>query len=566
MLIDDKRRYELAKNRIRVSRRLAAIGNSTITTPKLRSYLGKCGYEEKHLRGDYVYYDYGAKQEREIAVAGFSRPTYNSTTACIAVLDGNSFEDKYTQEQVQLHRSFGSPVILVCRGNVLQFWHFSNGQALRKEQRKIDELDKFFAKYKDKFSPSRIFRAKTLGRLDKESLQIISISLGRPKIRSYILDKFELRTICNLPERGVFGKAGHPSTVLLGRKVKSNKRISYLRIPQSDLETFKTSYQAKEEGILKDDLYKARYHSFRVPELKDIWQYCSDDLALEKLATVGRGVEYLGKTSLSGNTVTISSSRLRGFSKGFVEYGRDIKITDVPSYGYMNLSKEVIRRPLCGTSKNIPQIVLNRIRVSGDNPWRLKAWIDRRGYPCSHNFLVVRPNDTSLLDFFWALLNSPLVNAFVFCHSIREDNKVETMRSIPVPLLDKTSIEKISSLIKTYFDLDAGETFLLQGSKSDKSRQDILRSIDAEILRLYDLPPRLERQLLDFFAGHQRKGVDFKFDRYFPEGFESWIPLHEYLSDEYQRSTPSFVNEWVEKNRTAEVIEALKTAVEAFED
>ena len=76
-----------------------------------------------------------------IAVAGFSRPTYNSTTACIAILDGNSFGDKQTQEQVQRYRSFGSPVILVYRDNALQFWHFSNGQAVCKEQKKTNELD-----------------------------------------------------------------------------------------------------------------------------------------------------------------------------------------------------------------------------------------------------------------------------------------------------------------------------------------------------------------------------------------------------------------------------------------
>jgi len=383
------------------------------------------------------------------------------------------------------------------------------------------------------------------------------------ELRKYILDNFEIRTICNLPADNVFAQAGHPSTVLLGRKVKSNKKISYLRIQKSDLETFKDSYQAKDEKTPKYVLYKAKDHSFRVPELKDIWEYCNDYLVLGKIATVGRGLEYFGKKSLPENAVTISSSKLPGFSKGFVSYSKDIKITGVPSCGYMNLSQEVIRRPLCGTSKDISQLMLNRIRVSGDNPWRLKALIDRHGYPCSHNFLVVRPDDKSLLEFFWALLNSPLVNAFLFCHSMREDNKVETIRSIPVPSLDKTSIKKINSLVNTYFDLDAGEIF---SSPSDKSKEDMLFSIDAEILRLYDLPPRLERQLLDFFVGHQRKGVDFNFKRYYPEGFDSWIPLHEYLSEEYQRSTPSFVSEWVEKNRSPEIIKALEIAVEAFEE
>jgi type I restriction-modification system DNA methylase subunit len=113
-----------------------------------------------------------------IAVAGFSRPTYNSTTACIAILDGNSFGDKQTQEQVQRYRSFGSPVILVYRDNALQFWHFSNGQAVCKEQKKTNELDKFFEKYEDKFSPTSISRAKTCGRFDKKNQQLSFFDYG----------------------------------------------------------------------------------------------------------------------------------------------------------------------------------------------------------------------------------------------------------------------------------------------------------------------------------------------------------------------------------------------------
>ena len=58
--------------------------------------------------------------------------------------------------------------------------------------------------------------------------------------------------------------------------------------------------------------------------------------------------------------------------------------------------------------------------------------------------------------------------------------------------------------------------------------------MDAEVLRLYSLAPRLERQILDTFAGSERPGVPFKMDRYFPDGFEPFIPLHEYLSEEFR--------------------------------
>ncbi|GAI35752.1 unnamed protein product, partial [marine sediment metagenome] len=84
--------------------------------------------------------------------------------------------------------------------------------------------------------------------------------------------------------------------------------------------------------------------------------------------------------------------------------------------------------------------------------------------------------------------------------------------------------------------------------------------------RLYDLPPKLEKHLLNLFNGYRRKGVDFKLDHYYHKGFESWIPLHEYLSEDYQRSTVSFVKKWVEEVRSPEIIKALEVATETFKE
>ena len=107
---------------------------------------------------------------------------------------------------------------------------------------------------------------------------------------------------------------------------------------------------------------------------------------------------------------------------------------------------------------------------------------------------------------------------------------------------------------------------VLNISVDEKEAKRQMLAIDAEVMRLYDLPPKFERQVLDLFDGWQRNGVGFKLERYFPKDFESWIPLHEYLSEDYQRSTVSFVNKWVEEARSPEIIKAFEAAVEAFEE
>jgi len=878
---DDKRQVELANNRIHICRSLTAISNSTITTHKLRSYLGKCGYKGQRLQENYVYYE--ADQKRDLLLAGFSQEAYNASTACIAVLDGNVLAQNEIKKHVSLYRSFGGSVILVCRDDILQFWHFSEGRPVRKEQNKINELDSFFAKYKDKFSPSRISRAKTLGQFDKESRQLsfhdfglmpiiekhegeylselikdtintlgkqagilqdsdkdckwltqaafwlfgakilkdkevkdfktlniadidslskrinrhydaktplditnlkkkkaleyvaskilkpvssfshlsinslayvyentlitkatrkalgthatpswlvnyivwqladwiekipqkdrvileptcghapfltagarilsflykgkedqrheylknhligmekdsfakeiarlaltladipnkdgwklpdadiyngdilknaakrASILLCNPpfenfskeekikckdlktgnkaaevlsrtlphmpigsvfgvilpqgflhrknlaELRKYILDNCELRTICNLPDN-VFAKAGHPSTVLLGRKVKSNKKISYLTIHKSDLETFKDSYHAKEEHFSKGFFYEAENYSFKVIELRDIWDYCREYPKFQKYAIIGRGIEYKDFDN------SVKKYKFPGAVKGYASFEKvtggtnpkkvDLSITELPDFFWMSLKEDHIQNPRYGTQCGIPQILTSYLRT-GRGVWRIKGLLDIDGLPVSNKLIAIRPippkGDSLALYSIWALVNSPFTNAYMFCHCSRQ-NLEGTLREMPVPFEGK-DLSRLETMARNYFELGQKDKFELQDESTlaEKKTQYLL-AIDAEILRLYDLPPKLERQLLDFFAGYPRKGVDFKFDRYYPEGFESWIPLHEYLSEEYQRSTPSFVKKWVEEVRSPELIKALEIAMEAFED
>ena len=145
-------------------------------------------------------------------------------------------------------------------------------------------------------------------------------------------------------------------------------------------------------------------------------------------------------------------------------------------------------------------------------------------------------------------------------------NLVGTMRLLPLPECDLNSLITLNHLVKSYFSLYPEKDKILQPEPNPKEAKKRMLAIDAEVMRLYNLPPKLERKVLDLFAPWERKGVDFKSEPYYPEDFDSWIPLHEYLSEEFQRSTVSFVKEWVEKVRSPELIKALDVAVEAFRE
>jgi hypothetical protein len=195
------------------------------------------------------------------------------------------------------------------------------------------------------------------------------------------------------------------------------------------------------------------------------------------------------------------------------------------------------------------------------------ALMDTEGHAITSRFVAVRSKSKELpLQAIWAVLNSPLANAYIYTRGTKRDILKKLVQAIPIPNWTFSDILRLSDLVASYFSLFSSQIGSLSDQGFSQKAMERLLAVDAEVLRLYDLPPRVERQLLDLFRGYKRKGVPFDFSRYFAEDFESCIPLHEYLSEEYQRSTVSFVSQWVKKTRSPEMIEALDTATKAFSE
>lgn len=230
----------------------------------------------------------------------------------------------------------------------------------------------------------------------------------------------------------------------------------------------------------------------------------------------------------------------------------------------MNISPEVLGPARLGADM-VPQVLLNHARASR-GPWRIKAFIDREGHAFTNNYNAVRPRDREVsLEFLWAFLNSPVANAFAFTHARGRHNLPGVLGQMPVPNRTRAVNDEIKRLVSEYHRIGKSCDSGRSRSAMDKLQCAAIQ-IDALILQSYDLPPRLERELLDLFAGHARVGVPFQLDRYFPEDFEPWVHLHEYLSEEFQNSQASAL---LESHRTfdaPEISEALRRATEDFEE
>jgi hypothetical protein len=302
-----------------------------------------------------------------------------------------------------------------------------------------------------------------------------------------------------------------------------------------------------------------------VPELEDVWSWLRFHPVLADLAEVSKGLDYKGQDVLAGK-VTRSDRRFEGAVQGFTGVPRNLQIHQQPHLSWMSLDSDVIQTPRSGATTGRPQVLVNYAPVSR-GPWCLKAIIDPEGRPVTSRFLTVRPrSEEHSLLFLWALCNSPVANAFVHTHATKRDVKVGTLRRLPVPKMTRAQAERIEEAARAYFrEMESLSEGLLAGLGDEEAAKRLLLHIDAEVLRLYGLPPRLERQLLDLFEGDAREGVPFQFDAYFPKDFEPCFPLHVYLSGDYRRSTADQLAARHRDVKSPTLLIALRSAVEAFE-
>lgn len=352
-------------------------------------------------------------------------------------------------------------------------------------------------------------------------------------LREVLLRDFEIIEICCFPDK-VFTFSDIESAVILGRRRTAAKErrpsTSFRRVRERDIERFKMDYHCTVRRDVDQTRFNAARHlDLRVPELEEVWEWCRQQRcsSLGVMADVGLGLIYLGR-ELPPGARTYSVDRFPGAVPGFVHFDCEY-VHKTPTAYWLNLSDDVLLRSRAGTTTGVPQVLLNYARVSR-GPWRLKALIDRDGHALTSRFIAVRARAREYsLEYFWAIMNSPLANAFAYCHLGKRDNIVSTIRGIPIPQADSQTVARIEHAVQTYLAEVSRDVTLDRPVELDTVRELLLR-VDAEVLRLYQLPPRLERELLDLFANSPRVGVPFSFDRYFPPHFEDCLPLDDLIA------------------------------------
>jgi type I restriction-modification system DNA methylase subunit len=349
------------------------------------------------------------------------------------------------------------------------------------------------------------------------------------EVRRFLIEHFELREVSLFPDK-VFSFSDAESAVLLGRRLPEESRerttVRFRRIREWQIPRFRETYDVPSTRTIEQSRFNANGHwDMRVPDLEEVWLALADNPKINDLAELMQGLFYRGKYLPSG-VPTYSKVKFTGAKQGYVRFERDLKIHQQPGLFWMNLDPQAIDRPQEGATVGVPRVLMNYARVSR-GPWQLKALIDRQGRPVASRFITVRPRTCSL-EILWALLNSPVANAYAFTHLAKRDNIVGDMRRIPVP--SGATFNEIETASREYLDAAASQ------ADSDELYR-LMLHVDAAVLRQYALPVELERALLSPFTGWDRVGVPFKQDRYFPPELSHPMSLSDFVA--YESDWPS---------------------------
>jgi len=379
--------------------------------------------------------------------------------------------------------------------------------------------------------------------------------------RRWLTNNCQLAEVSLFPD-GLFRFADHECGVLLGRRLAQAGTaptvVRCKRVREDEREGFKQRYEFPSDRRIQQHRFAERPECILwVPELDDeIWSWLRNCPRLTDVAYVSQGIAYKREKRDSQDSEgrprgskTIEDEPFPGSVAGYARIRGDWMTHGQPELSHLNVAEDVILRARLGADTGFAQVLMPR--NPGRGIWRLRPFIDRKGRPFASNFLTVRPKDQGhhFLEYLCALCCSPLANAYVYTHTLKRNIQDGDLRELPIPHADQGDVRRVATATRDY--LEAARRFqdgspgdgtlaLFPGSPTaDRVDREtlhrLLRRMDAEVLRLYGLPVRAERALLDRFSGKVRPGVPGRFAAYYPDGFRNVLPLYVYLSQTYQR-------------------------------
>ena len=230
-----------------------------------------------------------------------------------------------------------------------------------------------------------------------------------------------------------------------------------------------------------------------IPPLAALWQFLDAYPRLKTKLRPSRGLEWT-----YDQTEAFSEQPQPGFLKG-LHSARRFRQFVLGHRVWLDYRRECVRRGY-DQDWDRPKLITNAGRLSR-GPWRIGAALDTERLLYSQQFFGLWPK-TSLPDkdllALSAVVNGPVANAFIAVHSPAKGIRVSAVAQIPIP---PSLPDQLADLVAEYAALLADAQALRD---NDARLAALLTQIDAAVLEAYDLPPRLEWQLLEYFRDVER--------------------------------------------------------------
>jgi hypothetical protein len=342
------------------------------------------------------------------------------------------------------------------------------------------------------------------------------------QLRKDLLESCELAEI-SLFEDKLFSVADHEACILLGRRKNGAARVSklmYRRVRNRDMGEFKSALRfTREDRLEPSELGRGEDASLYEPDLRDVWKHLKDVAPLGEAFDVSKGFEFFTEDVLRKHGF-LSPSPKKGWIPVAINASDEYPVWEPPIAGYLDFGPKTYRARGGGPQPGVPEVFINH---SGPRAaWRFRAVVNEKKVAVGRAFLVFRATSQPVypLTVLWAALNSPVANAYAYSWSGKRHTLAKQWRGMPLPVPSRSQREKIETAAAAYLKLAVPPQEFTLTPPDEPAIKRALLDLDAAVLRLYNLPIALERQLLAIFDGVDRPGVGCTF-RGYPPGWSS---------------------------------------------
>ena len=340
------------------------------------------------------------------------------------------------------------------------------------------------------------------------------------QLRQNLLARCEIAEV-SLFEDKLFSMADHETCILIGRRKSGKPHVSsvmYRRVRNRDMEEFKSSLEFSREDVLKPSVIgRGEETSLYEPDLRGLWAHTANMPRLEACFDVQKGFE-LNPGAVLRSTGTVSKTPRAGFTRAVLNASDEYNVWELPKPEWVDLRPANVRRLGAATTLGKAQVIIN---YGGPrNAWRFKPVLDREGIALSSRFLAFRlfPSSKHSLVSLWSVLLSPVANAYAYSWLGKGQTLVREWLAMPLPFPTTEQRSDIEAAALAYLKLAVPPQAFTLTPPDEVAIKRALLNLDATVLRLYNLPPSLERQLLTIFdrVERPRPGVGCTFRGYPP--------------------------------------------------